>query len=189
MEDFEEEDHLVFVSKDNGFRAKNGTLHSDLLEDLRDRVDPDQFTIVPSIFDAITVFELRRDAISLREATIRNALSNFSLQLIGQSWNFEGVEAPAGLEEVTVVDVEYLGDESIGERDPAECEFDLNVTLEGAMRRDEWSHDDPNISSWGGLINDHYVSVSTLQSVRVIAEVDYDPSTQETDVVVDRIFN
>lgn len=189
MEDFEEEDHLVFVSKDNGFRAKDGALHSDLLKDLGDRVDPDQFTIVPSIFDAITVFELRRDAISLREATIRNALSSFSLQLIGDSWDFEGVAAPGGLEEVTVVDVEYLGDESIGEGDPAECEFDLNVTLEGAMRRDEWSQDDPNISSWGGLINDHYVSVSTSQSVRVTAEVYYDPSTQETEISVDRMFS
>lgn len=170
---YERDDVAVFVSKDRGFRADEGRgLHPDLQSDV-DEVFEGSFEFVPSLFDALTVIDLRDEAITRRQANIRNAFGDLLEHLRGSAWEWLGGELPPDMENPSVISAEYLGDESIGDGTPAICEFRAYVEIEGAMRKDTYLLDSGmDVKSWDGEINDHYVSVYVEREVIFEVEVD-----------------
>ncbi len=171
----DEGDIAIFVSKDEGFRAEKGKrLHADLQSDVDDTFDG-RFELVPSLFDALTVIDLYEEAITRREANIRNALSAFARELDNVDWDWENTELPPDLESPRVLSAEYLGGEVIGEGNPATCTFMALVQIEGAMLKDQWYVDmDSEVQLWDGEVNDYYFSVYVERTVEFEVEVDLD---------------
>lgn len=171
----DEGDIAIFVSKDEGFKAdKNGSLHGDLRHDVEEVFDG-RFEFVPSLFDALTVIDLHEEAITRREADIRNALSAFVEHLDNDPWGWPNTELPPDLESPRVLSAEYLGNEIIGEGNPAHCSFEALVQIEGAIRKDQWYLDtDSEVQLWDGEINEDYVSVYVERLVEFEVEVNLD---------------
>lgn len=170
---YETDDMAVFVSKDRAFRTEdNRSLHPDLSMDI-DAVSEARFKLVPTLFEALTIVDLHDEAITRRQANIRNAFGDLLEHLRGEPWAWLGGELPPDFENPSVISAEYQGGESIHEGNPALCEFSARVEIEGAMLKDVYMVEaGTDVQTWEGEINDHYVSVYVERDVVFEVEVD-----------------
>lgn len=187
---------VIFATQDQGFLDKRSKLHPSLQQELAERgIAASRVHTAPHLFAAASVVDVLRKAADARLETAKTAIYDTTEDLRTQAWGYTfdprsgssespqyEIGLPAEMESVVVLSAEFemAGPLSETENNIYVGTYEASLELEGVMAKSTWySQEFGDLELWDGELNDHFLSVYTVRTIEVTAQVELHPKTDE----------
>ena len=175
----EPDDRVVFVSKDKGF-IDGEFLHDELIDEIYEEgLEAESVEVALSLPEAIVHANRFLNRISQREADIRETVTRFLRDLVGEDWLRVAPRSSGfttyGIEDATIQDVDNIEVLEVEDSRPSTCSARADFVLEGVMHAFTYENDfNFGLDLTMGDIEDGMVWVRFTETVILSARVEYE---------------